>query len=303
MTHSNTDLDQWKHFEIPGKVAFSKDSDGLVKINIATPQSSAEVYLQGAHVTAFQQHGEDPMLFMSASGRMSRGTMLHGGIPICFPWFGNRPGEKLSHGFARLYPWDLITATVNAQEEVELLFQLPQTLLKESGWLPVETFYRVTIGEKLTLELNVNNTTQELFSYEECLHAYFLVGDIGETTIHGLKDLHYLDKTEDLISKLEHEDEIPITQETNRIYLNSTAPIEIHDRAQKRTIRIEKNFSHSTVVWNPWSEKAKTLPDFAPDDFKQMLCVESGNVGEFAKELPPGKVSVLQVQLSIVKKA
>lgn len=301
MNIPDSNLEQWKQFEIPGKVALCKDADGFIKINVTTSQSSAEVYLQGAHVTFFQKKGEDPMLFMSSSGHIIRGKMLHGGIPICFPWFANREGEKLSHGFARLHPWDLIKTTMNEQEEVELVFQFPIAFLKAAGWLPVEVFYHVTIGEKLKLELKVHNTTQELFSYEECFHSYFLVSDINEATIHGLKGLHYLDKTEDLISKLENLDEIPIAGEMNRIYLDSTAPIKIHDRSKKRAIRIEKNNSYSSVVWNPWSEQAKTISEFAPDDYKQMLCVESGNVRERAKKLYPGDSSSLEVTLSTNK--
>jgi glucose-6-phosphate 1-epimerase len=31
----------------------------------------------------------------------------------------------------------------------------------------------------------------------------------------------------------------------------------------------------SIVVWNPWQENARKLPDMADDDFRQMLCVET----------------------------
>jgi D-hexose-6-phosphate mutarotase len=353
-------LDHWKKFEIPGSVVFSQDDDGLDKINITTEFSTAEVYLQGAHVTAFQKKGEDPMLFMSSSGRMARGTMLHGGIPLCFPWFGKRDGEALSHGFARLHPWDLTRilhldhlrkpgsqmdvaleshfdlggrdsysptskcspalphqpsqppshdqseisglklVEVTSQGSIMLEFHLPQELMKAAGWLPVSTIYRVVVGETLSLQLQVTNppTNTESFFYEECFHSYFLVEDVEKVTIHGLKDLHYLDKTENLVSKLELSDAMPITQETNRIYLNSTEPIEIHDPLKKRIIRIEKQASRSTVVWNPWIENAKSIPDFAPEDYKKMLCVESGNVGKYSQELAPGGALDLSVELS-----
>jgi glucose-6-phosphate 1-epimerase len=34
-----------------------------------------------------------------------------------------------------------------------------------------------------------------------------------------------------------------------------------------------------TVVWNPWTEKAKGMGDFSPKDgYKNMLCVEVGAV-------------------------
>lgn len=44
-----------------------------------------------------------------------------------------------------------------------------------------------------------------------------------------------------------------------------------------------------TVVWNPWSEKAKAIGDFAPKDgFKNMICVEVGAVAGWQK-LEPGE--------------
>jgi len=38
------------------------------------------------------------------------------------------------------------------------------------------------------------------------------------------------------------------------------------------------------VIWNPWTEKAKGMGDFAPKDgFKEMICVEAGQVGGWSK--------------------
>ncbi len=286
-----------QQFEIPGRVALVKDQDGLVKVIVTSEQSTAEIYFKGAHVTSFQQKGEEPLLFMSPSAKMPRGNMLHGGIPLCFPWFGNREGEKLSHGFARNSIWDLAKTGINSNNEVKLMFQLPKSILQEAGWAPVEVFYGVTVGKKLHLELTVNNTTSIPFVYEECFHSYFFVGDINQVTVQGLKGLTYLDKNEDFAVKQEQLDVLPIVGETNSVYLDSKEPIEIHDRLLHRTIRIEKECSRSTVVWNPWAEKAKEIVDFGPEDYRHMLCVESGNVKDFTIQLAPGKTSSLHVQL------
>ena len=156
----------------------------------------------------------------------------------------------------------------------------------------------MTVGKKLQLELVVNNTTFLPFSYEECFHSYFLVGDINQVTVHGLKGLTYLDKNKDFAAKQELCDELPIVGETNSVYLNSTAPIEIHDHSLQRTIRIEKEYSRSTVVWNPWREKAKEIADFGPEDYRYLLCVESGNVKEFTLQVAPGETSSFRLQLS-----
>jgi D-hexose-6-phosphate mutarotase len=287
-----------KKFEIQDGLTLSMDRDGLIKAVVESDHGTAEIYLKGAHVTSFQQKEEKLLLFMSPSAKIPRGNMLHGGIPICFPWFGHREGETLSHGFARNSIWDLVETKKESDGSVSLSLQLPCSVFKQAGWSPVDVQYRVTVGKKLQLELLVHNTTTIPFSYEECFHSYFLVGDIGEVTIHGLKGLSYLDKNEDFAMKKELSDELPILGETNSVYLNSQAPIEIHDSSLCRTIRIEKENSRSTVVWNPWDKKSKEIVDFGLEDYQHMLCVESGNVKEYMITLAPGETSTTKVQLS-----
>ncbi len=291
-----------KQFEIPDHITLATDENELVKLVITSDQSTAEIYLKGAHVTSFQQREKEPLLFMSTSAKIARGNMLHGGIPLCFPWFANREGETSSHGFARNSIWDLVQTSITPEGDVEVIFQLPKNILQEAGWAPVEVFYRVTVGKKLQLEFTVNNTTLLPFLYEECFHSYFFVGDIEQVTVRGLKGLTYLDKNEDFAAKQEACDELPMVGETNSVYLNSTAPIEIHDRSLQRIIRIEKEHSRSTVVWNPWCEKAKEIVDFGPEDYRNMLCVESGNIKEYGIELAPGKSSSFKVDLSYFTK-
>ncbi len=77
-----------RQFEIPGRITFASGNGGLPKINIATGQSTAEIYLHGAHITGFQKNGEPPLLFMSRLSQFAPGKAIRGGVPVCFPWFG-----------------------------------------------------------------------------------------------------------------------------------------------------------------------------------------------------------------------
>jgi D-hexose-6-phosphate mutarotase len=61
---------------------------------------------------------------------------------------------------------------------------------------------------------------------------------------------------------------------------------------------VEKSGSVSTVVWNPWVAKAKQMPDFGDDEFKQMVCVDSGNVAQNKITLAPNQSASLKVILS-----
>ncbi len=286
-----------KQFEIPGRVTVMEGNGELPKLEVTTDWSTAGIYLHGAHVTDFQKKGEPPLLFTSKCSRFSAEQPIRGGIPVIFPWFGPREGEP-AHGFARISQWELHEAVAVPDGGVSLRFALPDTAASAT-WPAFSAHYVVTVTDKLTLELIITNASPEdSFNFETCLHTYFSVGDIHNVSITGLKGVSYLDKVENFAAKTETADAIKITSEVDRVYLDTTAAVEILDPALRRKIRVEKSGSASTVVWNPWIAKAQQMPDFGNDEYTQMVCVESGNVSKNKTTLLPGKSSVLKVELS-----
>jgi D-hexose-6-phosphate mutarotase len=293
-----TDIpERLRRFEIPGRVTILEGNGELLKIEAITDWSTAEIYLNGANVTDFQKKGEPPILFTSQFSRFSPGEPIRGGVPIIFPWFGAREGSP-AHGFARLAEWELHEATTLPEGGVSLRFGLPLSA-HGATWPPFATYYAVTVSDKLTLELIVTNTSAEQpFTFENCLHSYFAVSDISNVSISGLKGVHYLDKADHFAPKVDNAEAIKIASEEDRIYLDTKEMVEIHDSKLRRRIRIEKSGSASTVIWNPWSAKAQQMPDFGNDEYKQMVCVESGNVAKNKVTLLPGRTSVLKVAIS-----
>lgn len=286
-----------RRFEIPGRVTILEGNGDMPKVEMNTDAACAEVYLHGAHVTDFQINGEPPLLFTSQCSRFARNQPIRGGIPIILPWFGGREGEP-AHGFARLVDWELHETMALPEGGATLRFHLPETSAN-AMWPPFTANYVVTVTDKLTLELIVTNRSRDqIFSFENCLHTYFNVGDISQVSVVGLKGATYLDKTDSYAQKVELPETITIASEVDRTYLDTTSTVEIHDRALRRKILVEKSGSNSTVVWNPWIAKAQQMPDFGDDEYKQMICVESGNVGRNKVALPPGRSSVLRVTLS-----
>jgi glucose-6-phosphate 1-epimerase len=289
-----------KQHEILGRVAIVAGNGGLTKIVVMTKASTADIYLHGAHVTHFQKNGEPPLLFLSAKSYFAGGKGIRGGVPICFPWFGNRDGEP-SHGFARITEWQLVKTSAAADGAVTLQFALPE-IPGRDAWKNLRTEFTVTVADTLTMELvTANDSCDETLEIENCLHTYFQVGDINAVAITGLKGAAYVDNAGDGLGALKTDGESTqhITKETNRLYQDTDGPVEIRDDSFRRTIRVEKSGSHSTVVWNPWTTQ-KLPDDFDPAEHKQMVCVESGNVKQNKISLAPGKTSTLKVILSSV---
>jgi glucose-6-phosphate 1-epimerase len=279
-----------------GRVSFFDGQGELPMLEVATQWSTAEVYLHGAHVTGFRLKNEPPLLFMSQCSRFEENQPIRGGIPVIFPWFGAREGQA-QHGFARSKAWELKEFVPAPDGSVSVRLRLPDC--PEASTLPPFTAdYIVTVSRDLKLQLVVTNqSNSESFTFENCLHSYFEVGDITAVSIAGLKGVEYLDKVASFAKKTEMNDAIRISSEVDRIYLNTTGTVEIHDPRLRRKIIVEKQAALSTVVWNPWINRAQQMPDFGNDEYLRMVCVESGNVAENQIALPPGETSTLTVTL------
>jgi glucose-6-phosphate 1-epimerase len=292
-----TTLQDLRKHEIPEKVTIVEGGGDLPKIKVKTDWSVAEIYLLGAHVTGFQKNGEPPLLFMSRASQFALGKAIRGGVPIIYPWFGARQGFP-SHGFARVTEWEWEGSSAAPDGSVTLRFRLPTAA--DTANSPSENVtFAVTVSNQLTMELTVANLSQTAnLSFENCLHTYFAIGDITEVEITGLTGTTYIDKVDNFTAKLESAAAVRISSETDRVFLDTTGPLEIHDSRLHRKIRVEKISSASTVIWNPWVDKAKEMSDFDDDEYKQMVCVEAGNVGQNKINLAPGKSASLKVILS-----
>lgn len=290
-------LSDWsKRQPASGAVHLVKGHGGLPLVRVETATSTAEIYLQGAHVSHFQIKGQEPMLFMSGKSRFEPNIPIRGGIPLILPWFGPREGLA-AHGWARNKAWDLQTITPEQDGSISVSFVLESPGI--SGFGPFKSEYAVNVGTALSLELRVTNqaTDQDLV-FENCLHTYFVVKEAADLAVAGLKGTRYLDKVGGITERTETAEFITISSEVDRVYYDTAARVEIIDPGLKRIIRVEKLNSQSTVVWNPWIAKAKAMPDFGDEEYHGMVCVESGNVGPNRLTLAPGKTETLKVRLS-----
>jgi glucose-6-phosphate 1-epimerase len=289
-----------EHFGLPGVLAFHATTSGLIHADISTPHATATVYLQGAHVAAWQPKGQQPVIFVSRKSEFVPGKAIRGGVPIAFPWFAARHDGKPgpSHGFARIQDWTLAFAAL-AGEDLHMTFTLgPTEISRNLGYDNFRLAYQLTIGRTLTMQLTVANDATVPLVFEEALHTYYAVADIHEITVNGLEDVTYLDKNDDLQSKVQH-GAITITEPTDRVYLNTTSPCVLHDTGSKRKITIAKTGSNTTVVWNPWESGAAKLPDLDPTEWHEFLAIETVNAAANAVTLAPGAQYVMEAHVSV----
>jgi glucose-6-phosphate 1-epimerase len=279
---------------LPDGVERETDGHGLARLRIAAPGADAEavVYFQGAHVTHYRPRGAAPVLFTSADSRFARGEPIRGGVPVIFPWFGPHPTDPAApaHGFARVREWTLHDV-LGDEGSVTATF----VLAEERAF---ELLYAVTVGQTLGLSLRVSNRSAAPMTFEEALHTYLAVADVRAVRVEGLSGREYLDKVDGKKRKTQS-GPVTIAGETDRVYLNTPDAVTVHDPGAGRRLTVTKEDSASTVVWNPWVEKAKKLADFGDDEWPRMLCVETANVAENAVTLAPGESHVMRAAVRL----
>ena len=262
----------------------------------------ATVYDQGAHVASWTPFGHDPVLFVSRRSGFQVGTSIRGGIPVCFPWFGpGRTGEMTpAHGFARITEWHLDEQGQDDAGNAFASFSLtPQDVseqLRESFPYEFSATLRMTVGSALCLDLRVTNTGDETFEIEEALHTYLSVGDATRVRVHGLDGVTYHDKVTG--EQRTQSGDLTITGETDAVFAHR-GEVRVLDPALGRTLVVSKEGSDSTVVWNPWQDKAVGMSDFADDEWQRMLCVEAGNVMGSPVRLAAGESHVLVQSIEV----
>lgn len=308
----------------------------LVAIGIKNQAATAEVFVQGAQVTRFQPHGGLPLLFLSDACTYQSGQALRGGIPICWPWFGQLdknpesvqqavsflPAEGSpfaegssstaessppAHGFVRERDWSVTSIRTPADDLT--IIDLSYHVKDEPLW-PFDTVlsYRIAIGKTLSVSLHVRNQSDKTFTYSGALHSYLSVNDIAQVRVSGLDACHYYDALESdddgnwLLKK--QEGDIQFSQEIDRVYQTQGDPIRVHNsdasNIQLNTIQLTTTGSDSAVVWTPWLDKARTLSQFNASDYTRMLCIETANAADDVVTLAPDASHRTELTFSVL---
>jgi D-hexose-6-phosphate mutarotase len=230
------------------------------------------------------------------------GKAIRGGVPLCFPWFGPKAGDKAApaHGFARLLAWELGDVTRGDGGAVRATLRLAANEYSRR-FLPndFEAVFAVTVDARLHLELIVKNTGNAPMTIEEAFHTYFAVGDVRRVSIHGLEGAPYVDKTEAFARKPGEAAPLEISRATDRIYLDACGDVTLDDPAWGRRIVLTKARSATTVVWNPWVDNAKSMTDFGDDEWTAMVCVETANAMGDAVTIAAGEQHVMSATIDV----
>ncbi|MCY1543005.1 putative glucose-6-phosphate 1-epimerase [compost metagenome] len=182
-------------------------------------------------------------------------------------------------------------------DEVSLEFAYNSVEQPLPGWPhAAELNLRIRLDQHLSLELSSRNLGSTPLTLSQALHSYFAVSDIRQVHVEGLAGCRYIDTLDNWLER-QQSGALGFRGETDRIYLDTPAQLSIIDPAWQRRIQLRSSGTRSAVLWNPWTDKARRLSQFAADAWQGMLCIEHANVLGDHVQLEPGAQHQLKVNL------
>ncbi len=284
-------------FGAPGRIVFREGFAGYPNVVIANQYGSAEISLLGANVLSYRPTGHSDVLFRPARRdcEYNRGDSFHGGVPVCWPQFGNRFSRDLpQHGFARKTVFE-VRGTEYTEEKTEVVLGLKSDDETKKLWPhDFDLEYRVSLTMKLNLTLATRNTGKEPFDFNCGFHPYFLVRDRNAVTVRGLADLEYFDGVGNKAGLMQ-EGDLVMDHATDYIYTLPEAPKHekaILDAGLRRAVAMVSTGDSRTVVWNPGVD-ISPQSDLAAEDWRRFVCVEPVSDWPGGRTLEPGAEHVL----------
>lgn len=244
---------------------------------------------QGAQILSYRQGDAPPVIWLSEEAAFQQGQSVRGGVPVCWPWFGNlarnpddvqamyqSEAEAPFHGLIRSLDWQL--EQQRCEGDIGILeFSCPQALGALPGWPHrVELTLQIRLDERLHISLTSRNLGDQPVALTQALHTYFAIGDIHQVSVEGLDGKRYIETLENWQQRQQQGDP-RIEGETDRIYLDLPPELHLLDPAWNRRITLQTSGSRSAILWNPWIAKAQRLSQFADDAWQRMLCIETAN--------------------------
>ena len=282
-----------------------RPSDDQDAVWLETAHASAEVSLHGGRILSFAVGG-DEVLWRPRAWRLEGERWAHGGIPLCWPWFGSSgPDPKVIHGFVRTQRF-AVRRQSRGQARCELVLGLSSNAETKRRWpCDFDLEYRIVLTDRLRLELKTVNTGTQPFLLTAGFHPYFAIGDRDRTVVTGTDGMKFCDSRVTTEYRDVWRGDMPLTSSFDHVFVDprDTAFHAIRDPVRRRTIGLSSAGAARLVVWNPGAEE-QAWADPAPGalaigDWRHIICVEPAILWkEAARTVEPGGTHLLTAEIT-----
>lgn len=260
----------------------------------------------GAQVISYVPSGGHDVLFMPENKDFTKGIEMHGGIPICWPWFSLAGGPMAKqHGFARYSDW-----TVEECYQGEDFSRLRLVLTSDEETKKLWPFdfrltYSIELSERLAVRLITTNTADpkkdagKWFEITEALHAYFRIGDIEQAVLRSTEN-YWTDSDSPSAKPDEVKGDLRLVPGSDCVYFtNWPGDYILFDDANNRKIAISARGNRNIVIWNPGAKKNANLGD---GDYRHFVCIEPALANKwYPVRINPGRSHDISLTIFVKK--
>lgn len=286
---------------IPGLAQDDADT-----VRLAAGGAEATVSLHGGRILSYKTADCGELLWHPRAWRHEGPAWAHGGIPICWPWFGRRgPVPGTLHGFAWMQRFD-VRSKASSPERSEVVLGFSSSAETRKIWpYDFDVELKVTLTDRLSLELRTTNKGDRTFQLTTGFHPYFAIGERDRTAVTGTDGMMFCDSRVKRGFGDVWKGDMKLISSFDHVFMEpkSTAAHSIVDPVLGRRIDERSVGAARLVVWNPGEEEeASPNPkpgDLAVGDWRRMICVEPAILWSDAERLvAPGRTHVISTEIS-----
>ena len=260
----------------------AKDSgDGRI-VTLESRSGRVKIDLFGARILSWRVAGKE-IFFMPSNPQSPDGDWSHGGLSICWPWFGKKGSAASSiHGFARNKTFVLKsrrTSVIGSSVTLEL-----SLAAGENPDFPYAASLELTfsLNDRLTATMRTVNTGKEPFSFSGGFQPYFAVGSYKAVTLQGVKDADFA-----------------AVDGMDAAFPRRGDAFALTDAAAGRKISATAKGNTSLIVWSPGSVEPHNR-NLAPGDTERFIGLGPAfRAKEGAITLSPGQAHELVFEMKI----
>ncbi|QBG37506.1 D-hexose-6-phosphate mutarotase [Litorilituus sediminis] len=266
-------------------------------LSIEHEHCSAQVSLYAGQVLSYKPSNTQELFWLSKDSLFEPGKAIRGGIPLCWPWFGENNKQTAqqkagNHGFARQVTWQV--SAISADETAVYLSLSFQGENQHSLW-PHKCHLQqdFILGKDFKQSLIMTNLANEPVEYTGALHSYFYVSHPEHVVIERLDGVAFDDK---LTGLKQSQASLPNCQgPIDRIYHSGNTMV-LQDKVWQREIEIHSNTSQ-WVLWNPGTETASAMTDIHAGGEHEFVCLEAANTNW--QQIEAGQTAVMQQHIKV----
>lgn len=251
------------------------------EVTLVSPHGKAVVSLKGARVMSWTDADGREYFFMPEKIWSPAGDWSHGGMSICWPWFGRKGADQsLIHGFAKNAHFKLRgRQSIPGGESVTLGLRVDGAK-SESFPHDVDLEITVAVTDVLSLKMKTVNLDDAPITITHGVQAYFPVEDYAQTVFFGVK-----------------RDDFAAVNGMDSAFAAGKSDFGVRNSKSGRGFRMKASGNSGVVVWSPGTVEPANR-NLAADDCPKFIVIgPSARAKEGAITVPPKGFSTLEFEV------